>query len=62
MDKKKRARAPNFTREEVRLLLKLALNEKHILENEKTDSETWKLKEKTWQNIANSFNAASGML
>lgn len=59
-DKKRRARAPNFTQEEVRLLLNLALKERHILENKKTDSESWTLKDQTWNKIEISFNANSG--
>lgn len=44
VEKKKRFRAANFTPEEVRLLIRLALKEKRILENKQTDSEVWKLK------------------
>ncbi|KAG5880285.1 hypothetical protein JTB14_020031 [Gonioctena quinquepunctata] len=46
MEKKKRVRAANFNAEEVRLLIRLALKDKHILENKQTDSEVWKLKKK----------------
>ncbi|KAG5890784.1 hypothetical protein JTB14_007178 [Gonioctena quinquepunctata] len=60
MEKKKRVRAANFNAEEVRLLIRLALKEKHILENKQTDSEVWKLKSKTWERIAAVFNASSG--
>lgn len=60
VDKNKRVRAPNFTTEETRVLLRVALKEKHILENKKTDSETWKLKDKTWEKITDVFNATSG--
>lgn len=60
--KKKRIRAVNFTKEQVRLLLKVALREKHIMENKKTDSEMWKLKSQAWQKIPDNFNSASGKL
>lgn len=59
-EKRKRSRAPNFSNEEVRLLLQLALQEKDILENKRTDSEAWKLKAETWQKISDNFNATSG--
>lgn len=59
-NKAKRARAPNFSIEETRLLLKIALKEKHILENKQTDSETWKIKNDTWKIITDTFNSASG--
>ena len=38
LEQKKRFRAVNFTAEEVPLLIRLALKEKHILENKETDS------------------------
>ncbi|KAG5865803.1 hypothetical protein JTB14_034859 [Gonioctena quinquepunctata] len=60
MEKKKRVRTANFNTEEDRLLIRLALKEKHILENRQTDSEVWKLKSKTWERIAAVFNASSG--
>ncbi|KAG5878108.1 hypothetical protein JTB14_017975 [Gonioctena quinquepunctata] len=60
MEKKKRVRAANFNAEVVHLLIRLALKEKHILENKQTDSEVWKLKSKTWERIAAVFNASSG--
>lgn len=59
-EKKKRFRAPNFTNDETRLLIKLALAEKHILENKKTDSEAWKQKDEAWAKITNMFNSMSG--
>ncbi|KAG5864281.1 hypothetical protein JTB14_021256 [Gonioctena quinquepunctata] len=61
-EKKKRVRAANFNAEEVRLLIRLALKEKHIFENKQTDSEVWKLKSKTWERIAAVFNASSGQI
>lgn len=57
---KKRKRSTNFTTEEISLLIKLAMNEKHILENKKTDSDTWKLKSETWEKIGSSFNSTLG--
>lgn len=60
--KKKRTRAVNFIKGEVRLLLKVALREKYIIENKKTDSEMWKLKNQAWQKIADNFNSVSGKL
>lgn len=59
--KKKRVRAPNFSLDETRLLIGLALKKKHVLENKTTDSDTWKLKEATWVEISKLFNANSGI-
>lgn len=61
-NKKKRCRAPNFTTKETHLLLKLALDRKDILENKSSDSDIWKLKEDTWNNICELFNSSSGKL
>ncbi|KAG5880021.1 hypothetical protein JTB14_032196 [Gonioctena quinquepunctata] len=60
MEKKKRVRGANFTAEEVRLLIRLALEVKHILENKQTDSEILKLKSETWERIAAVFIASAG--
>ncbi|CAG9825766.1 unnamed protein product [Phaedon cochleariae] len=60
MEKKKRFRAGNFSTEEVRLLIRLAFEENHVLENKQTDSEVRKLKSETWERIAEVFNASSG--
>lgn len=62
MSDSKRKRAANFTPSEVRLLLNLAIMQKGIIENKKTDSETWKIKDQTWENIAIDFNASSGKI
>ncbi|XP_063238735.1 uncharacterized protein LOC134540137 [Bacillus rossius redtenbacheri] len=55
-----RSRGNNFTNEEKQYLIDLAVSYKHILENKKTDSVTWKDKVKAWDKIAGKFNAVVG--
>lgn len=57
-DKKKRS--TNFNNQEVRILLKLCLKYKDVLENKKTDSGVWKMKNNTWEAIYTEFNGISG--
>jgi hypothetical protein len=45
-DKKKRARAPNFSPDEKVALLNLIKQYSHIIENKKTDAVTWQDKSK----------------
>lgn len=59
MEKTKKVRSTKFMPEETSLLIRLALNEKHIVENKTTDAEMWKLKANTWAHIAELFNASS---
>jgi len=54
--KKKRSHAPNFTRDEEQLLLKLG-NQHKILENKTTDGNMNELKNEAWMEIAKKFNA-----
>lgn len=61
MEKTKKVRSTKFMPEETSLLIRLALNEKHIVENKTTDAEMWKLKANTWAHIAELFNASSGV-
>lgn len=60
--KDRRKRAPNFTREETRLLIKLTCEFTNILENKRTDSTTTADKNNAWQKVGERFNACSGRL
>lgn len=53
----KKKRAPNFSPSEKCLLLNIILNFKHIIENKKTDSCTWKEKDEAWKKISVIFNS-----
>lgn len=53
----KKKRAPNFSPTEKCLLLSIILEFKHIIENKKTDSCTWKEKDEAWQKITEVFNS-----
>uniref|UniRef100_A0A8D9EWJ5 Regulatory protein zeste n=1 Tax=Cacopsylla melanoneura TaxID=428564 RepID=A0A8D9EWJ5_9HEMI len=55
-DTEKRSRSGNFSKIEVKLLLKLANSNKGILENKKTDSRTNKLKARAWDQLEKDFN------
>ena len=57
----KRERNVNFTSEETELLLKLVNENKHIVENKKSDAATWQQKENCWKSIESSFNCANGV-
>jgi len=56
----KRRRAPNFTDKEIRILIKLIFDHIEIIENKKTDSETWRVKDLVWNSITETFNKYSG--
>lgn len=53
----KKRRAPNFSTSEKTLLLHLVGNFKDVIENKKTDSQTWKQKDLTWDKITKLFNS-----
>ena len=55
LEQKKRFRAVNFTAEEVPLLIRLALKEKHILENKQTDSRALEAKNQNLEKNCRSF-------
>lgn len=56
----KRKRAPNFTEKEIKILMKLVFAHIDIIECKKTDSETWRVKDIVWNNVAENFNNCSG--
>lgn len=56
---KKRERATNFSKEEIRKLVEISIIYKTILENKKTDAVTWKEKENTWNEISRQFNSGN---
>ncbi|KAF2887368.1 hypothetical protein ILUMI_18808 [Ignelater luminosus] len=62
MESAKRPRTANFDREEVRLLVDVALNYKNIVENKCTDDVSWKAKNEAWESIAREFNSQSGSI
>lgn len=55
----KRLRTPNYTADEMSLLLNLVAKFKEIVENKKTDHVTWMEKKFTWKKIENLLNASS---
>lgn len=55
----KRERSTNFVEDELELLTDLVIQNKHILENKKTDAVTANLKSKAWQTICKNFNSKS---
>ncbi|XP_060856935.1 uncharacterized protein LOC132934623 [Metopolophium dirhodum] len=57
--KTKHERSTNFIDSELQLLVDLVANQKHILENKKTDAVTANLKNKTWEALSNKFNCKS---
>lgn len=57
---RKRKRAPNFTEKEIKILMKLVFAHIDIIECKKTDSETWRVKDIVWNNVAENFNNWSG--
>jgi len=56
----KKKRGKNFTPREEEILVNLVQDFKGIIENKKSDSVTWKDKERAWNQIANLFAATSG--
>ncbi|KAL1492289.1 hypothetical protein ABEB36_012763 [Hypothenemus hampei] len=56
---KSRKRGQNYTAAEKDCLLNAVFVHKDIIENNKTDSVTWKQKESTWTEIGNIFNRKS---
>lgn len=60
MDKIRRDRNVNFTREETDRLVLLIESQKRIIENKKSDSITWNEKENAWKAIETEFNSATG--
>jgi len=57
--KTKRERSTNFIDGELQPLVDLVANQKHILENKKTDAVTANLKNKTGEALSNKFNCKS---
>lgn len=57
---KKRFRTSNFTLSEKKLLLRLAIQHREILENRMTNAATNVAKIRCWEEIASQFNANSG--
>lgn len=55
MEDKKRA--PNFSNREKVLLLNLVSDYKDVIENKKTNSQTWRQKDDAWQKMTNLFNS-----
>jgi len=55
----KRARATNFNFREKELLLNIALENRHILENKESNAVSWKDKNKCWLNIAETYNSTT---
>lgn len=54
--RKKRARGPNYTTEESKLLNRLALKRVDLLECKKSDKVQWREKEAAWDEITIEFN------
>ncbi|XP_055844807.1 myb/SANT-like DNA-binding domain-containing protein 4 isoform X4 [Episyrphus balteatus] len=59
MAEKKRVRNPNFSLKEKQTILECAFHEKNIIDNKKTDGNTWKEKEAAWERITANFNSQS---
>lgn len=57
---KMNSRCANFTYEEEQLLIKLVEKYKNIVECKKSNSVTWKEKERGWHSIESEFNSSSG--
>ena len=57
MSAKQSKRAPNFTSREKSVLLNIVFNYKHIIENKKTDSITWREKDHCWTKLTSIFNS-----
>lgn len=56
----KRSRATNFSFIEKELMLKYAIQYKHIiLENKESNATSWKEKNKCWSKIADCYNSTS---
>lgn len=55
----KRKRSPNYSPDEKLLLINICNKYKHIIENKKTDTVSWKHKEDAWLKISLDFNANS---
>ncbi|KAL1492300.1 hypothetical protein ABEB36_012773 [Hypothenemus hampei] len=59
MDTNKRCRAPNYSNSEILTLISIVEKYKHIVDNKKTDNQTWKEKDEVWDKICNEFNSQS---
>lgn len=55
----KRSRATNFSFAEKELMLKYAIEYKHILENKESNAISWKEKNNCWSKIADQYNSTS---
>lgn len=55
VDKKKRA--PNFSAREKSLLLNTVYSFKNIIENKKTNAQSWKEKDEAWEKVTKAFNS-----
>jgi len=53
----KKQRSTNFTFYEKELLLKHALQNRHVLENKESNAATWKDKQKCWLKITELYNS-----
>jgi len=51
MNKAKRDRQANFSSHEEEILIKLVLENGHIIENKETDADVWKKKSEVWDKI-----------
>ncbi|XP_055843688.1 myb/SANT-like DNA-binding domain-containing protein 4 [Episyrphus balteatus] len=52
-------RSSRFSEAEEKILIALILEKRHIFENKKTDAFSSKLKDKTWEEVAQRFNSSS---
>ncbi|XP_067620519.1 uncharacterized protein [Eurosta solidaginis] len=59
--KLKRARLPNFTVAEESLLLELAEQRMHVIENKNPDSHTWEKKRRAWNEINDALTKKFGL-
>lgn len=55
----KRSRGTNFSFIEKELMLKYAIENKHILENKESNATSWKEKNECWSKIADHYNSTS---
>ncbi|XP_063904544.1 uncharacterized protein LOC135142113 [Zophobas morio] len=59
MNNTKRQRGANFTADEKTFVLTLISEQRHIIENKKTDAVTNKEKQRCWEELTNKFNSCS---
>ncbi|XP_073825176.1 uncharacterized protein [Musca autumnalis] len=61
MKQTQRKRSRNFTMEEELLLVNLVGEQKHCIENKKSDAVVWKQKEEAWRKVEDGFAATTGL-